>query len=211
MLLRQAATGRRGTTGATGQHGLDQHLARRLIDRTRPATRAQMDVSDLIIAQQINALTRTIEALRKVFASLILAVGQQLNGMETLLPISQKLQPRQDIALGKQEDVRTTIGIASRQREQRIERRIGQLFGIVDQQIHLLPGQRQLRHLRENAAHVHLLHAQPLGHLAQHATDVTGAARGNHHRLHRLLVGAGHQRLAQQRLAAAMRPGHYQQ
>ena len=67
-----------------------------------------------------------IEALRKVFASLILAVGQQLNGMETLLPISQKLQTRQDIALGKQEDVRTTIGIASRQRKQRIQRRIGQ-------------------------------------------------------------------------------------
>ena len=52
---------------------------------------------------------------------------------------------------------------------------------------------------------------QRLGDLAQHTSRIAGTTRGNHHALHRLLVGARHQRLAQQGLAAALGAGDHQQ
>ncbi|MNQ80714.1 hypothetical protein D3C85_957060 [compost metagenome] len=68
-----------------------------------------------------------------------------------------------------------------------------------------------MHHLLEDRTDFSLRDFQRLGHLTQHTGRITGTAGGDHHALYRLLVGAGHQGLAQQGLAAALRPGDHQQ
>ncbi|MCY1534514.1 hypothetical protein D9M68_698900 [compost metagenome] len=107
--------------------------------------------------------------------------------------------------------MRPPIGIARRQAQQTGQRSVTQRLGIVDKQIDLLPGQRQLPDLRQNRRRLRPLHLQPLRYLPQHAVGISRSLSGNHHTLHRLFIGAGDQRLAQQRLAAALRTAHHQQ
>ena len=87
-----------------------------------------------------------------------------------------------------------------RQFQQRLECRLVELFRIVHQQVHFLPGECQLHHLGQDRLHLRLGHVQVLRDLAQYTGSIAGTT-GGHHALHRLLVGAGHQRLAQQGLA----------
>ncbi|MNH03341.1 hypothetical protein D3C79_626020 [compost metagenome] len=107
--------------------------------------------------------------------------------------------------------MRTPFRSARRQLQQRLECRLVKLFRIVHQQIDFLPGQCQLHHLGKNVRNFSLGHAQRLGNLGEQAGGIAGATGGNHHALHRLLVGAGHQGLAQQGLATALRAGDHQQ
>ncbi|MCY1442731.1 hypothetical protein D9M71_591120 [compost metagenome] len=107
--------------------------------------------------------------------------------------------------------MRTPFRSARRQLQQGLECRLVKLFRIVHQQIDFLTGQGQLHHLGEQLGDFRLRHAQGLGDLAQHAGSITGASGRYHHALHRLLVGAGNQGLAQQGLAAAVRAGYHQQ
>ena len=130
--------------------------------------------------------------------------------MITLLATSQRLQARQQILLGKQKDMRTPLGIARRKRQDAFQRCIIQLISVVDQQINLLPGQRQLPYLRQNRTHIGLSNGQTLSNLAQQRL-ATGNALRNDNTLHRLLVGAGNQCLTQQRLATAFRADHGEQ
>ncbi|MCY1412981.1 hypothetical protein D9M71_284030 [compost metagenome] len=85
------------------------------------------------------------------------------------------------------------------------------MFRVIDQQIDFLPGQCQLHHLIENVLNIRAGHVQRLGNLRQYVGSIGRTARRNHHTLHRLLVGAGYQRLAQQGLATAIGAGHHQQ
>ena len=81
------------------------------------------------------------------------------------------------------------------------------MFRIVHQQVHFLPGECQLHHLGQDRLHLRLGHVQVLRDLAQYTGSIAGTTGGHHDALHRLLVGAGHQRLAQQGLAATLRAG----
>ncbi|MCY1412596.1 hypothetical protein D9M71_280070 [compost metagenome] len=85
------------------------------------------------------------------------------------------------------------------------------MFRVIDQQIDFLPGQCQLHDLTEDVLHLGPGHIQRLGDLPQHAGRIGSAARRHHDTLYRLFVGTGNQRLAQQRLAAAIGAGHHQQ
>ncbi|MOA18560.1 hypothetical protein D3C78_1388870 [compost metagenome] len=91
-----------------------------------------------------------------------------------------------------------------------MECRLVELFRIVHQQIHFLAGQCQLHHLGQDRLHFGLGHIQALRDLAEYAGGIAGTTGGHHHALHRLLVGTGHQGLAQQGLAAAQRAGDNQ-
>ncbi|MNI11562.1 hypothetical protein D3C73_647110 [compost metagenome] len=85
------------------------------------------------------------------------------------------------------------------------------MLGIIHQQIDFLTGKRQLHHLRQNRVDLGLGNVQRLGDLAQHASRIAGTTGRNHHALHRLFIGAGHQCLTQQGLATAMRASNHQQ
>ena len=130
--------------------------------------------------------------------------------MVTLLAIRQRLQTRQESPLGKQENVRTPVGIASSKLQNAFQGSVIQLIGIIDEQINLLPGQRQLCNLRQYRAHVGLSDCQSLSHLTQQRVS-RGRTLCNDDALHGLLVGTGNQRLTQQGLATALRADHNQQ
>ena len=68
-----------------------------------------------------------------------------------------------------------------------------------------------MHHLLEDRVDFRPGHVQGLCHLAQNTCRIARTARRHHHALNGLLVGAGHQCLAQQGLAAAFRAGHHQQ
>ena len=130
--------------------------------------------------------------------------------MITLLATCQGFQARQQILLGKQKDVRAPLGITCCKRQDAFQRSVIQLISVVDQQINLLPGQRQLPYLRQNRTHIGLGYGQPLSHLAQQRLATSDTLR-NDNALHRLLVGTGNQCLTQQRLATAFRADHSEQ
>ncbi|MCY1378055.1 hypothetical protein D9M69_656590 [compost metagenome] len=70
--------------------------------------------------------------------------------MEALLTVGQQLEARNQLRLGKQKHMRTSLAVARRQSQQAGQRRIAQLFGIVDQQVNVLASQGQLPDLRQN-------------------------------------------------------------
>jgi len=193
MLLRQSKTTAHTTPGrALREHLLNQQFTRLLIDCPRPTLRTEMDVLDLLFAQQIDTLTGPIEPLRQIVSRLFFGVRLKLDRVITLLATCQRLQARQQILLGKQKDVRTPLGITCCKRQNAFQCRVIQLISVVDQQIDLLPGQRQLPYLRQNRTHIGLSNGQPLSDLTQQRL-ATGDALRNDNALHRLLVGTGHQ------------------
>ncbi len=212
MLLWQCeSASRRSAPGRTlRQHLLDQEFAGLLIDRPRPTLGTQMNLFDLLIGQDVDPLPGPFQALSKVFARFLLGIGLQLDGVITLFATGQRLQSSQQFMLGKQEDMRTTFITACSEHQQIFQRDVIQLVRIVDQQVNLLTSQRQLPNLRQNGAHVSLCDGQALRYLTQQRF-ATGDTLRNHDALHRLLVGTGNQRLAQQRLAAALGPDYRQQ
>ena len=131
--------------------------------------------------------------------------------MEALFISAQFLKTGNHRRLTEQEHMRTAFRRARSQRQQGLQRRLIELLGIIDQQVDFLPGQCQLHHLRQDGAYICTGNVQGLRHLLQDAGSIAGPARRNHDTLHRLLVGARHQCLAQQGLAAALRPGDHQQ
>ena len=94
--------------------------------------------------------------------------------------------------------------ISSGQRKQCLQGGVIQQLGVINQQIDLLPGQRKLRYLSQDRTQVRLSNAQTLSNLPQYRRRIDAtAARRNNHTLHGLLVGTGHQSLAQQGLTTA--------
>ncbi|MCY1495639.1 hypothetical protein D9M68_295440 [compost metagenome] len=170
-----------------------------------------MDIGQLLLAEHLEPLSGTLQALSQVLGGLLLGIRLQLDGVKALFTLGQQFQTRQQRRLPEQEDVRPRLGITGSQGQQRVERRIVELLGVIDQQVDLLARQRQLHDLRLEPTHIRLRAVQPLRHLAQHPAGISSPTRRDHHTLHRLLVGAGHQRLAQQGLATALRPGDHQQ
>ena len=69
-----------------------------------------------------------------------------------------------------------------------------------------------MRHLSQDGAKIRLSNSQPLSDLAQRGRRIDAAtASCNHHALHRLLVGTGYQRLAQQGFSTTARPRYGEQ
>jgi len=197
MLLRQGKPAARTTPSrALREHLLDQQFTRLLIDCSRPTLSAHMNVLDLFFAQQINTLPSPFEPLRQVVARFLFGVWLKLDRVITLLATCQRLQARQQILLGKQKDMWAPFGISRSKRQDAFQCRVIQLISIVDQQINLLPGQRQLPYLRQNRTHIGLSNGQPLSDLAQQRLATSDTLR-NDNALHRLLVGTGDQRLTQ--------------
>ncbi|MNT44687.1 hypothetical protein D3C72_1812250 [compost metagenome] len=124
--------------------------------------------------------------------------------MEALFLELQSLELGDHRRLAEQEHMRTAFRRTRGQGHQGFERGLVELLGIIDQQIDFLPGESQLHHLLEDCTDLGLGNVQCLGDLVQQASRITGTTGGNHHALHGLLVGAGHQGLTQQGLAAAM-------
>ena len=60
--------------------------------------------------------------------------------MKTLSTIGKQLKASNQAVLGKQEDMRSPLGIAGSQRQHRLQARIIQLLGIINQQIDFLAG-----------------------------------------------------------------------
>ena len=211
MLLRQSKpTADTAPSRALREHLLDQQFTRLLIDCPGPTLSADMNVLDLLFGQQINTLTGSIEPLRQVVARFLFSVRLKLDRVITLLATCQRFQPRQQILLGKQKDMWAPFGISRSKCQDAFQCRVIQLISIVDQQIDLLPGQRQLPYLRQNRTHIGLSNGQSLSDLAQQGL-ATGDTLRNDNALHRLLVGTGDQRLTQQGLATAFRADYRQQ
>ncbi len=170
-----------------------------------------MNITDLICGEKFDALPRTFKPLGQIFAGFLFGIRLQLDDVEALFLGIELVQCGDQRRLAEQEHMGTTFRSAGRQGQQGLEGGLVELLGIIHQQIDFLTGQGQLHYLGEDRADFSLGHVQRLGHLAQHAGSVAGAAGRHHHALHRLLVGTGYQRLAQQGLAAALRPGDHQQ
>ncbi|MNE76733.1 hypothetical protein D3C80_1729880 [compost metagenome] len=130
--------------------------------------------------------------------------------MEAFFLETQLIELSDHRRLAEQEHMRPAFRCTGGQGHQGLERRLVKLLGIIDQQIDLLPRKSKLNHLFQDCTDLGLGNVQCLGDLLQQASRITGTTGGNHHALHRLLVGAGHQGLAQQRLAAALWTGDHQ-
>ena len=118
MLLRQGKTAARtAPSRALREHLLDQQLTRLLIDCSGPPLSTNMNVLDLLFAQQINTLASALEPLRQVVARFLFSVRLKLDRVITLLATCQRFQARQQILLGKQKDMRTPLGITRRKRQ----------------------------------------------------------------------------------------------
>ncbi|CRM34668.1 hypothetical protein [Pseudomonas sp. 25 E 4] len=170
-----------------------------------------MNIRDLICREKFDTRPCAFKALGQVFASFFLFVGLQLDNVEELLFAADLLQIGDQRRFTKQEHVRTAFRRTGGQRQQRFQGGLVELLGVVHQQVDFLTGQAQLHHLLEDGIGLGVGHVQCLGDLTQHARRIAGTTGRHHHALHRLLVGAGDQRLAQQGLAAAQRARHHQQ
>src|SRR5690606_32922616 len=212
MLPGQRETAACGTTAgrALCKHLLDQQLTCFVVDRSRPPLRAHMNLLDLLIAQQLDVLTGPFQSLGEIIARFILAIGLQLDRVVALLTIRQSLQSSQQLMLSEQKNMWPPFAAPCGEHQQILQRDIIQLLRIIDQQVYLLPRQRQLPNLRQNRAHVGLSDGQTLRDLSQQSLATGGTLR-NDDALHRLLIGTGDQRLTQQRLAAALRADYRQQ
>ncbi len=164
-----------------------------------------MNIRDLIRGKKFDtpatAPSRRWSRYSRVF---LYGIRLQLDDVETLFLQAQLLQLSDQRGLTEQEHMRTAFRRTGGQGHQGFERGLVELLGVIHQQIDFLTGQRQLHHLRQNRADLGLGNVQRLGNLPQDASRIAGATGGNHHALHGLFVGAGHQGLAQQRLAAAL-------
>ncbi len=212
MFFRQSETTACSATPGSPlrKHLLDQQFTRLLIDRTRPTLGARVNILDLLIGQQPDVLPSPFQPQRKIFARFVLGIGLKLDGVIALFAARQSFQPSQQFVLGKQKDVRTPFVAPCSEYQQILQRNIIQLIRIIDQQVNLLTGQRQLSNLSQDRAHISLSDGQALRHLAQQRLAIRDTLR-NDDALHRLLVGTRNQRLTQQRLAATFRPHHRQQ
>ncbi|CRN02935.1 hypothetical protein [Pseudomonas sp. 34 E 7] len=170
-----------------------------------------MNIRDLRSGEKFDTGPCTFEALSQVFAGLFFFVRLQFDDVEQLLLTADLFQIGDQRRLTEQEHMGTTFRRTRRQRQQCFQGGLVELLGVIHQQIDFLAGQAQLHHLLKDRIRLRVGDVQRLRHLAQHAGRITGATGRDHDALHRLLVGAGDQRLAQQRLAAAQRPRDHQQ
>ena len=100
------------------------------------------------------------------------------------------LKTRQQLRLGKQENMWPPLGIAACQAQQTGQRGVTEILGIINQHIDFLPSQRQLPDLSQNRRQLWALHLQALSNLTQNARRIRSALRRNHNTLHSLLVSA---------------------
>ena len=168
-----------------------------------------MDLLDLRIVEQIDVLAGTLQALGQVGAGLGQAVGLQLQHMAAV-GLAERLQARQQLRLAEQEHMGASVAVAGRQRRQGVQRLVLQALGIVDQQVDFLAALIEARHLAKQAVDILAVTAQPLAEMLQQGQAAGGLAAAGSHADHALLVAAGHQRLAQQGLAAAQRTADHQ-
>ncbi|VVN33372.1 hypothetical protein PS624_04962 [Pseudomonas fluorescens] len=196
---------------AAGNHDFDQSIASDLVDVARPTLGTFVNIRDLIRGEKIDTPAWSY-GLLVVGVAVLCFLGrvQFVDGEQCSLEV-RTLELYDQRRLNEQEHVRATFRCAGTQRHQRFEGGFIELLGVVHQQIDFLTGQCELHHLIQNRANFGLSDVQCLRHLAQHASSIAGATGGNHHALYRLLVGAGDQRLTQQRLAAALRASDHQQ
>ncbi len=170
-----------------------------------------MDGRELLVGEDLQALTGTLQALGQIFLGLALAVGQQFDGVIALFALGDVFQAHHHFRFAEQEDVQALLFAATGQFQQGFQRGGGQRLGVIHQDVDLLPRQAHFRRLRENGRRRLAVGAHALGDLGQHGTGVAAVLRGNHHAVHGLLLGTGRQRLAQQRLATALGAADYQQ
>ncbi|VVN49106.1 hypothetical protein PS639_06218 [Pseudomonas fluorescens] len=170
-----------------------------------------MNIRDLFRGEKFDTPTGALEPLVQIFAGFLFSVGLQLDDVKTLFLKAQRIKLRNQRGLAEQEHMGTTFRRTRAQGHQSLQRGLVELLGIIHQQVDFLPRERQLHHLSQNRTDLGLRNVQRLSHLMQHAGCVAGTTGGNHHTLHRLLVGTGHQGLTQQGLATALRAGDHQQ
>ncbi len=176
-----------------------------------------MNIGDLVGSEQRDSLPCTLQTLSQILSGFLFRIGLQLDDVKAFafdiaLQVGTHLiETIEQRWLSEQEYMRTPFRRSRSKTQQRFERRIAQLFRVVNQQVDFLAGQPELHDLRQDRLHFSLGNAQRLGNLLQHTCRIASAACRNHNALHRLLVGACYQRLTQQGLAAALRPGHCQQ
>ncbi|MNZ99187.1 hypothetical protein D3C78_1185010 [compost metagenome] len=205
MLLRQThAAARRCGRLFLGEHRLDEHLAGHSVDRPGPAARLDLNLLQLLLVEQLQALTGTLQALRQVRTRLVKTVGLQFLHMATV-GLAGGIQARQQLRLGKQKHMGATVAVAGGQGAQRLQRLVLQFLSVVHQQIDFLACLIQSRDLAEQAVHVLAAAAEPLTEVTQQPRAAADLARRHHHADDALLVAAGNQRLTQQGLATAQR------
>ncbi|MNQ23254.1 hypothetical protein D3C85_364150 [compost metagenome] len=170
-----------------------------------------MNIRDLIRGEKFDTPTRPLKPLIQIFAGLFFGVGLQLDDVKTLFLKVQGIKLSDQRRLAEQEHMGSPFRRTSSQGHQGFERRFVELLGIIHQQIDFLTGKRKLHHLTQDRVDLGVGHVQRLGDLTQDARRITGTTGGNHHTLYRLLIGAGHQGLAQQSLATALRASDHQQ
>ncbi len=142
-----------------------------------------MDTPDLLATQAFNATSSPLQALRQVLTSLVLFIRLQRDSVIALRPFTQGLKPSSQGRLTKQEYMRTSLGGAHSETQQGLYRCARQLLGVIDQQVDLLTGQRQLDNLRHHAFEISALAIQRLCNLSKQCAGIGSCMRRNHHTL----------------------------
>ncbi|MCY1415819.1 hypothetical protein D9M71_313150 [compost metagenome] len=154
-----------------GEHRLVQHLARDPVDRSRPAARLDLNLLQLAILEQLQSLPGTLEALGKIGARFLERVRLQLLHMAAL-GLAQRLQTLQQLGLGKQEDMSTSITISRGQRGQGFQRLVLQFLGVIHQQLDFLAGLIQAGNLTEQPIDILTAATEPLTETTQQRSAV---------------------------------------
>ena len=90
MLERKFQTSaRRTTSGTFGQHRLDHHITRDLIDQARPTRGLLVNILQLLFSEQLDPLASPLKALREVFTHFIQRIRLQLDDMHALFTVRQ--------------------------------------------------------------------------------------------------------------------------
>ena len=169
-----------------------------------------MDSHDLLAGEAVQIATGAFQSSCQVLSGLVLFIGLQCDDVVRLLcyPPAQRLKTGDQSIQPEEKHVRPCFGVAVGEPHEGFDRRPCETVCIIDQQINFLPGNGELDNLRHDRLEVGDRGAHGLSNLLKQRTGIQRPRRSDHHALYRLLVAAGDERLAKQRLAAPLRPGH---
>ena len=170
-----------------------------------------MNLLNLLVAEQLDSLTGAFQALGEIVAGFVDIQRGQTDNMNiaSLLTRSGRSKTPHRFAIGKQEYPRCKAAGFSDFTQHADGRRLKQ-FGIINDQIELNAYQLALLRLLQQTGHIALFGIERLTKLGQQGRLRRVLTRRQYNTLNGILVTAGNQRLAQQRLAGTLRPRYHQ-
>ena len=187
-------------------HDGQQCLPRSLIDAARPAAAALMHPLNLRIIQQLNSLPSPLQPLSHViprFGDIQWLQADHMHGRR-IVRLTNERQRRLRLTISEQEHARRSRSGLGNLTQHTDGRRL-QTLRIVDHQIQLNTDRLTLLRLAEQTGDVALLGTDRLTQPGKQRTFSGHLPRRQHNALDAVFITTGDQRLAQQRLATALR------